>query len=365
MSAARADVIVVGLGPAGSCAAAAAAAAGARVIALEARARPGTPVQCAEFVPALLDQELAGLDAVTVQAIARMLSVVEAAPADETTGFPGRMIDRAAFDARLVEAATAAGAACRFGCRLDRVDAEGTLRTTSGAVLRARLIIGADGPRSRVGAASGRRNRALVETRQITVALPHRHDATDIFLRAAYTGGYGWLFPKGAVANLGLGLAAQARPRLKPLLAALHAELVAAGRVGERVLGRTGGAIPVGGRLPALRWLGAVPALLVGDAAGLANPVTGAGIAAAVQSGTLAGRAAAAWLGGRGGALAEYEDDLAELFDAALARALARRAALLAEAVPDAAALRAGWIAYPQYWTAAAPAAADRPEVCA
>jgi len=84
--------------------------------------------------------------------------------------------------------------------------------------------------------------------------------------------------------------------------------------------------------------------------------VTGAGIAAAVQSGTMAGEAAAAWLCGRDAALAEYEAELAELFDAALARALARRAALLARfcdgARPDPSALRAGWIAYPQYWSA-------------
>ena len=109
-----------------------------------------------------------------------------------------------------------------------------------------------------------------------------------------------------------------------------------------------------------------MPALLAGDAAGLTNPVTGAGIAAAVQSGTLAGRAAASWLSGDAAALDDYEDELADLFDAALARALHRRAALLACATParrpDAAALRAGWIGYPQYWaaTAATPAAAMR-----
>lgn len=365
MKGATADVVVVGLGPAGSCAAAAAATAGARVIALEARARPGTPVQCAEFVPASLDQELSGMAAVTVQNIRRMLSFVEAAAPDEIASFPGRMIDRASFDARLAEAAVAAGVHCHFGCRLDRIDPDGRLHTTTGETLRARIVIGADGPRSRVGTASGRRNRTLVETRQITVPLRDDHDATDIFLRAAYTGGYGWLFPKGTVANLGLGLAAAARPRLKPLLAALHTELVAVGRVGETVLGLTGGAIPVGGRLPAVGWIGSMPALLAGDAAGLANPVTGAGIAAAVQSGVLAGRAATSWLDGQPAALANYEEELAELFDPALERALARRAALLASAAPDAAALRAGWIAYPQYWAAAMPAPAAPLEVCA
>jgi digeranylgeranylglycerophospholipid reductase len=358
MSAEVADVVVVGLGPAGSCAAAAAAAAGARVIAIEARAAAGMPVQCAEFVPALLDQEIPGLGAVTVQPIARMLNHVEAAPPDETASFPGRMIDRARFDRMLAGRAAAAGAQCRFGRRLAGVDGTGVLHMTDGGTLRAGAVIGADGPRSRVGAATGRVNAALVETRQVTVALHQRHDATDIFLRAAYPGGYGWLFPKGRLANLGLGLAAPARARLRPLLGALHAELAAAGRVGAAVCGLTGGAIPVGGRLPAVRRIGGVPALLAGDAAGLANPVTGAGIAAAVQSGTLAGAAAASWLGGSPAALDDYEDDLADTFDAALGRARTRRAALLAASPgpPAPAALRAGWIGYPQYWAAAAPA---------
>jgi flavin-dependent dehydrogenase len=96
--------------------------------------------------------------------------------------------------------------------------------------------------------------------------------------------------------------------------------------------------------------------LLAGDAAGLTNPVTGAGIAAAVQSGTLAGQAAAAWLGGHAGALEDYEEELGDLFDAALSRARRRRAQVLARYAdggrPDAHTLRKGWIASPQYWAA-------------
>jgi len=45
------DVLVIGLGPAGSRAAEAAAKACLHVIALEKRPAAGTPVQCAEFVP--------------------------------------------------------------------------------------------------------------------------------------------------------------------------------------------------------------------------------------------------------------------------------------------------------------------------
>ena len=61
----------------------------------------------------------------------------------------------------------------------------------------------------------------------------------------------------------------------------------------------TGGLIPVGGQAARDRPAsGIVPVLLAGDAAGLTNPVTGAGIEAAVRSGELAGAAAASWLAG-------------------------------------------------------------------
>lgn len=349
------DVLVVGLGPAGSRAAAAAAEGGASVVAIDRRVEPGRPVQCAEFVPALIDQEVPGLAAVTAQLVSAMHTFVAAEPADETPRFPGRMIDRAGFDRLLGERAAASGAECRYGVSVLAIGGDGSVHCSDGASYHPRLLIGADGPHSRLGAAIGTINDALVETRQLTLPLLRPHDATDIFLAGDYAGGYGWLFPKGGVANLGIGLAAAARERLKPLLDALHRRLRAEGRLGSGVSCLTGGAIPVGGRRAARGMLGGAPVLLAGDAAGLTNPVTGAGIAAAVISGALAGRAAALWLGGRAGALADYEEELGDLFDAALARALRRRRELLAAQETgrvSAAALRAAWIAYPQYWAA-------------
>ena len=50
------DVLVVGLGPAGSRAATRAAAAGLEVLAIDRKHEAGRPVQCAEFVPALMSQ---------------------------------------------------------------------------------------------------------------------------------------------------------------------------------------------------------------------------------------------------------------------------------------------------------------------
>ncbi len=350
------DILVVGLGPAGSRAAAAAALAGRSVLAVDRRRAAGHPVQCAEFVPAMIGQELPALDPVIRQRIRAMATFVEDRPPDIRDNFPGHMIDRAAFDRSLVAAARQAGADCRFGAQIEDIAPDGTAWLADGAEIRPRLIVGADGPRSAVGRAAGRVTAELVETRQVTVPLKRPHEATDIFLSAEIPGGYGWLFPKGELANLGVGVVPAARARLKPLLEDLHRRLVEEGRLGAEILGHTGGAIPVGGLLDPQARLGEVPVLLAGDAAGLTNPVTGAGIAAAVVSGGLAGRAAADWLDGAAEALDDYAEEIEELFKSALDRAVARRRELLRcyerGPGPDAAALRRGWIAYPEYWAA-------------
>lgn len=332
-----ADVLVLGLGPAGASAAAEAARRGARVIGLDRKREAGVPVQCAELVPALLEVDAAALR----QRIDAMATFVEDDAADLQPNFPGHMLDRAAFDASLVQKARDAGADLRFGAVVKRVLRDGTVELAGGGRLGARVLVGADGPRSRAGAAIGSVNAELVETRQITVPLKSPHAATDIFLSADIPGGYGWLFPKGEVANLGAGVDPRHKARLKAIVERLHAGLAA--RVGRKILATTGGAIPVGGMLETWGLLGETLVLLAGDAAGLANPVTGAGIAAAVHSGRLAGEAAAR------GAPEAYEEELHDVFGAALERALRRRRELLARA-PSKAALRRGWIAYPEYW---------------
>ncbi|WP_127901114.1 geranylgeranyl reductase family protein [Solirhodobacter olei] len=348
------DVLVAGLGPAGAAAAAAAAEAGATVLAVDRRARPGLPVQCAEFVPMMLGMDTAAVSAARIQDIATMETYLREAAPDTTPEFRGHMIDRAGFDAALVAAARAAGADCRFATPIRAIGPDGTVGLADGSSYRPRVLIGADGPRSPTGRALGLVNTELVETRQITLDLLVPHAATDIFLRPEIEGGYGWLFPKGKLCNLGLGIAPARKGRLKTLLSELHVELLCARRVGPTIHATTGGAIPVGGIIGLSGRLGATTALLAGDAAGLVNPVTGAGINAAVLSGRMAGRAAAAQLAGDAGAAADYDEEARDLFGPSIALALRRRQELMAAYAgasrPSDAALRRGWIAYSDYW---------------
>lgn len=350
------DLVVVGLGPAGSRAAAIAAAAGAVVVALERRPQAGSPVQCAEFVPAIIEHDVHDIHRVTAQKIDRMLTYVEAGKPEITKHFRGLMIERAAFDRKLAHEAANNGAECRYDEAVTAIDRDGTVQTSGGTRLRPRVLIGADGPRSQVGFAIDAINRDLVEARQVSVPLILPHDATDIFLSADYRGGYGWLFPKGAIANVGLGVASDARRSLKPMLVALVERLADQRRIGTRTSALTGGLIPVGGRLKSIGRVGDTAVLLAGDAAGLTNPVTGAGIASAVQSGALAGRAAADFISGSATALADFDEELGDTFDAALGRAVRRRRQVLDRYAdsgrPDAGALREGWIASPHYWAA-------------
>ena len=347
------DVLVVGLGPAGASAAAEVAKAGYSVLAVDRKCTPGLPVQCAEFVPGMMGTEVIDLAAARAQPISAMITTVEDDQPDIQENFPGHIIDRTDFDRNLVCQAERHGAETKFGVVVRTLANDGTVSLSDGREVSSRVIIGADGPRSTIGRRIGHTNRDLVETRQLTAPLRNGHHATDIFLSARIPGGYGWLFPKRDLAHVGVGVVPAARVRLKPLLDQLFDEFVRQGRLERYALAFTGGSIPVGGMVTPARQFGNLLVLLAGDAAGLTNPITGAGIYSAVVSGRLAGQCAADFLSGDSDAAGAYMDELEALFGPALRRACARRRELLDcfhDAFPTPDDLRRSWIAYPQYW---------------
>lgn len=214
----------------------------------------------------------------------------------------------------------------------------------------ARVVIGADGPRSAVARWLGIPPGPVARGVQYEVALGRGLEAAEVFFRPAFRGGYAWLFPAGKVARLGAAFdedCEEGEPALRQLMGELEEE----GRVLDSVLSYTSGPVPVGGPGTARR--GNV--LLVGDAAGHTHPVTGAGILNAIIAGEMAGRAAARAVLDRDEAvLGEYEEELRLVLDPALERAKEKRRQLnetwdLSPAGLSSA-IKRSWIAFEEYY---------------
>ena len=181
-------------------------------------------------------------------------------------------------------------------------------------------VVAADGASSAVAGALELPAAQLLVGLQYQVPLNRPLDRTLVFLDPLFRGGYGWLFPKGDMANLGVGCLKEANPRGR--LNELRLMLLSQDMIKSSILGSTGGVIPVSG--PRER-LVEKNVLLCGDAAGLTHPITGAGIPQAVVSGNLAGKAAAALAGGGASAADDYAGEIKMYYGRYLERGMEAR----------------------------------------
>lgn len=347
------DLVVVGAGPAGSSAARAAAERGLSVLLLDRRAEIGRPVQCAECVhPLILRWVPVPPDCIAFRT-ARLRTFL---PGGQSLAMaaPAFILQRALFDQHLAALAVQAGADLWLQTTAVRPAPGGIIvrRGRGEEEVSATVIVGADGPRSTVGTWIGRRNSQLLAAAQVELVVASAAPETEVYFAPAYRGGYGWYFPKGLTANVGVGLGgpgatlAAAARALEHLLARLRA----AGRIsGAQTVARTAGFVPVGGLLQP--WAGNV--LLAGDAAGAVHPLTGAGILFAVISGQEAGAATAGAVRGDAAVFAAYERRCRALFGAAIERGLQARRRLAEGWTDDPAVLdrllRENWIACEGY----------------
>jgi geranylgeranyl reductase family protein len=199
------------------------------------------------------------------------------------------MTMRSRFDFAIVSAAQEAGAAVRsrhavehVSCRGDCVDVH-----TNGGALRAKFLVAADGAFSTVARSLGMEDgRVLIPALEYEVTLPPRRLA-GFHGKARFDfgwlpHGYAWAFPKRE--HLSIGVLSMAR-RGRDLKHAIERYLDALGCREARQVERHGSVIPMSPRRgPVVD----TRILLVGDAAGLTDPVTGEGISFAVRSGLLA-----------------------------------------------------------------------------
>jgi digeranylgeranylglycerophospholipid reductase len=350
----RAQVLVIGLGPAGASAALAASSCGLRVLAVERKSAIGVPIQCAEYIPLTIARH-ARPEGVRQQAVTAMKSWLNQCETF-TTDVPGLMIDRSRFDQALASAARQAGAEIRTSTRLVALAPQQRQASLACGprhyTVHYDYLIAADGPRSMVAKALGLPPLESIYSYQITIPLLQSMHDTEVWHDARFPGGYAWLFPRGGEANLGAAGYGEEAGRLKSGLQELHRQLAQEGRVGTAIIRATGGPIPVSGmRQPLVFGVH----VFVGDAAGLCHPITGAGIATAVDSGSAAGQAvAAACLGQEPDALHEYQTEMLERYGPSLEHACARRRWLQQQwrdgRYDEIATLRQGWIACPEYF---------------
>ena len=305
------DAIVIGAGPAGSTAARLLARSGAKVIMLDRAGFPrdkpcggGVTIQAARE----LDIDLAPVIERTITK-AQMSIRLGGAFNREWPQPLSYMTQRSRLDAYLAEMACEAGADFRDAAQVREIEANEShvIVRSNGDTMRARTVIGADGANGVTAKALGfidkQRRAAVAFEADATFqngGASRWEDAIALDM-GTIPGGYGWLFPKGDHVNIGVGGWKYAGPTLRDELSALCAFLdldVAklTNLRGYNLPLRDAGA-PIASR----------NALLVGDAAGLVDPLSGEGIHAAFVSGRLASEAVQRYLAGDANDLAGYE----------------------------------------------------------
>lgn len=297
------DVIVVGGGPSGATAAEDLARSGARVALLD---RDGRIKPCGGAIPPRLIEEFALPDSQLVAKIttARMISPTgRAVDIPIENGFVG-MVDREHFDEFLRVRAAIAGAERLTGTflRVER-DAQGThvvyreKATGDERREKTKLVIGADGARSRVAAAElpgGSKIPYVLAYHEIIDAPAAGANYDPARCDVIYDGAispdfYGWVFPHGNSASVGMGTALGSVD-LKQATAALRSS---AGLTDCKTRRREGAPIPL---KPLNRWDNGRDVVLAGDAAGVVAPSSGEGIYYAMMGGRVAATAAMATL---------------------------------------------------------------------
>lgn len=290
------DVLVVGAGPTGTNTARLLAERGYDVLVVEEHPSVGVPVQCAGLItPRVFDHTPFAIGDLWQN---DLRGAVVHAPDGTTVAFESDVVqaqamDRARFDQRMAEHAEAAGATLWTATKAVamRRDAEGVTVTLQAAgdgagsrnQVRCRLVVGADGVRSRVAAWAGLPPiKEVVSAYEVELTGCHipngRSHMIPMFAGSAQAPGFfSWIIPVGGDrTRSGLAVA----PGLSE---------AAAKRYYERMFTDPASRPYLEGAQESYRIIGGIPlglrerlvgdrVMLVGDAAGMAKPTSGGGI---------------------------------------------------------------------------------------
>ena len=201
------------------------------------------------------------------------------------------MTMRSAFDHQLLGEALKAGAKLFENtlCRNVTVTRDWAEVESTRGPYRGRFVLAADGVNSQVARSLNWPHQpfvipALEWELAVAPAIHDQYANRAVFDFNATDAGYGWVFPKRH--HLSVGILSTVRGTRK-LRGALENYLRAIGIPFDQPLRKSGHQIPVRPRASLTR----ARILLLGDAAGIAEPVTGEGISLAIWSARLAARA--------------------------------------------------------------------------
>jgi len=301
----------VGAGPAGSTAARELAAAGARVLVIDRAEFPrykacggGIPLRTERLLPFPIDsvvEDSVSLLQVTYRGGSRFVR-------DSGTPF-AHMVMRDRFDALLLEQARKAGAEFRPGTRVTALETNGRVRVVAdGFEAEAEYLVCADGAHSPVGKMAGLGDGiAECAAWEVEVRAPaprlRAYRSTALIDLGYDPWGYAWLFPKANVLSIGVVVPRDLGGTMKDSVRAFVERLglrdapVDIAR-GHKIRFRRGNEPIANDR-----------AVLVGDAAGLADEFTEEGIFYAIESGRIAARNVLRALSGEG-SLVRYQRDI-------------------------------------------------------
>lgn len=283
------DVVVVGGGPVGVVAAREAAENGAKVLVIEEHTRVGKPVKCTGLI-SLRCFEGVGINEEVV--LREVKGGFLHAPNGqrlciEAKGPKILVIDRASFDQALLEKTkkvdahveTGVKAIGQSGNTLTLVD-NGYKRT-----VQAKVIIGADGPCSRIAKWAGLPSlkKMLFGLQVILPYKPEREDFLEVFFgKEIAPNFFGWAVP----AEEGLARIGLATDDGKKMRSCLQRLLT---RFSGTILEYNVGLIPLGTRARTV----ADGVMVVGDAAGQVKPTSGGGLYTGITCAKMAGEVAA------------------------------------------------------------------------
>lgn len=287
------DLIILGAGPAGSAAAMTARKNGLSVALVDKADFPRNKLcgglitgRSMQYVSEIFGTVLLPPLIETRDRIAFHLDGIETGEMRDIP--PMHLTMRWDFDDHLLRLALDAGATPYLGTRVAQIDiAAKTVELQDGTHLSARVMIGADGVNSAVaralyGRAFDPKTIGFALEKELSAA-PNPGPIRIDFAAAEY--GYGWSFPKRGSTTFGVAGLQARNPDMKT-----RYEKYAA-LCGQADTAKVKGHFLPFGDYRKRPGRGAI--VLVGDAAGLVDPITGEGIAYAMKSGQLAAQAAA------------------------------------------------------------------------